>query len=194
VAVGAALLVFAVLLTLLWRPLAAAWYANLGAVSQTLVELRSYDYHHFYDPTLDQVRQREDLSRAVGYFERALALDPGQVTARTRLAQIALARGEYETALEHTLAAWEAGYRDRVTRLVLGDALVAQGRVDEAAALVKGLERAGWRLEGQALSRYQRNGDWQRAAYAWRTVLALDPGNAWVRQAAERAEARARGE
>jgi hypothetical protein len=81
-----------------------------------------------------------------------------------------------------------------VTRLVLGDALVAQGRVDEAAALVRGLERARLRLEGQALSRYQRNGDWQRAAYAWRTVLALDPGNAWVRQAAEGAEARARGE
>jgi hypothetical protein len=192
--IGAAVLVFAVLLALLWRPLAAAWYANLGAVAQTLVELRSYDYHHFDDPTLDEVRQREDLSRAVSYFERAVALDPGQVTARTRLAQIALARGKYETGLEHAQAAWEAGYQDRVTRLVLGDALAAQGRVEEAAALVTGLERAMSRLEGQAFSRYQRNGDWQRAAYAWRTVLALDPGNERVRQAAERAEARAEGE
>ncbi|MGD2147966.1 MAG: hypothetical protein PVH41_14825 [Anaerolineae bacterium] len=191
---AAAVLLFALLLALLWRPLAAAWYANLGAVAQTLVELRAYDYHHFDDPTLDQVRQREDLSRAIGCFDRAVALDSGQVTARTRLAQIALARGDYEAALEHTLAAWHAGYQDRVTRLVLSDALVANGRPDEAAALIQGLKFAGSRLEGQAFARYRRNDDPQRAAYAWRAVLALDPQDKQARQAAERAEAEARRE
>jgi hypothetical protein len=191
---GTAVLVVVALLALFWRPLAASWYANLGAVHQTLVELRTYDYHHFDDPTLDEVRRREDLSQALASFERAVALDPGQVTARTRLAQIALARGEYGTGLQHALAAWEAGYRDRVTRLVLADALVADGRVEEAAVLVSGLEFARSRLQGQASSRYQQTGDWQRAAYAYRTVLALDPGNEQIRQAAERAEARATGE
>jgi tetratricopeptide (TPR) repeat protein len=193
-AVGAAVLLFVGLLALLWRPLAASWYANLGAVHQTLVELRTYDYHHFDDPTLDEVRRRADLTRAVRAFERAVALDPGQVTARTRLAQIALARGEYESALEHAVAAWQAGYRDRVTRLVLADALVAQGRPEEAATLVSGLEFARSRLQGQAFSRYQQSGDWQRAAYALRAVLALDPDDAQARQAAEAAEARAKGQ
>lgn len=176
---------------LVWRPVAAAWYANLGAVHQTLDELRSYDYHHFDDPGLDQIRRQEDLSAAVAHFERALALDPGQVTARTRLAQIALARGEYEVALEHAEAAWEAGHRDRVTRLVLGDALVAQGRVEKAVEIVRGLERAETRLDGEAFYRYWLGEDWQRAAYAWRAVLRLDPENARVRQAVKRAEEKA---
>ena len=191
---AAAVLMFALLLALLWRPVAAAWYANLGAVAQTLVELRAYDYHQFGDPTLDQVRQRADLSRAIGYFDRAVALDSGQVTARTRLAQIALARGDYEAALEHALAAWDAGYQDRVTRLVVSDALVADGHPEEAAALVQGLKFARSRLEGQAFARYRRNGDQQRAAYVWRAVLALDPDDERARQAAERAEAEARRE
>jgi hypothetical protein len=188
--VGMALLGL-LLLGLFGRTLAATWCANLGAVAQTLVELPSYDYKHSDDPTLDQIRQREDLSAAEAYFHRALALDPGQVTARTRLAHIALGRGEYETALEHTQAAWEAGHRDRVTRLLLGDALVAQGRVEEAAAMVRGLEWAESRLGGQVWYRYWVNEDWQRVAYAWRAVLLLDPENAHAGEWIERAEEKA---
>jgi tetratricopeptide (TPR) repeat protein len=182
---GVALLLFS------GRRLAAAWYADLGAVAQTLVELPPYDYNRFDDPTLDQIRQREDLAVAEAYFERALALDPGQVTARTRLAHIALGRGEYKAALEHTQSAWEAGHRDRVTRLLLGDALVAQGRLEEAVAVVRGLEWAESRLNGQAWYRYWVGEDWQRAAYAWNTALILNPQDAyaaaWVEQAEERA-------
>jgi O-antigen ligase len=180
-----------VVLVLIGRPLAVLWYANLGAVAQTRAELPHYDYNHFDNPSLDQIRQREDLSAAEGYFDRALALDPGQVTARTRLAQIALGRGEYQAALEHAQAAWEAGHRDRVARLVLGDALVAQGSLEEAAVAVRGLDWAEMRLDGQAWYRYWVNQDWQRAAYAWRAVLLLDPEDAyargWVGQAEERA-------
>jgi hypothetical protein len=187
--VGMALLGL-LLVGLFGRTLVATWCANLGAVAQTLMELPGYDYDHFDNPTLDQIRQREDLSAAEAYFDRALALDPGQVTARTRLAHIALGRGEYETALKHTQAAWEAGHRDRVTRLLLGDALVAQGRVEEAAAMVRGLEWAESRLNGQAWYRYWVDEDWQRAMYAWQAVLLLDPqdtyAGAWVEQAEER--------
>jgi tetratricopeptide (TPR) repeat protein len=190
-AVAAALVVIVALLGLVLRPVAAIWHANLGAVRQTQVELRAYDSRRFGDRTLDQVRRQEDLSAAVRHFERALTLDPGQVTARTRLAQVALARRDYDAALGHARAAWDAGYRDRVTRLVLGDALVAHGEVEEAAQLVRGLEQAQARLEGQAFYRYQRHDDWQRAAYAWRTVLALDPDDSGARAAAARAEERA---
>jgi hypothetical protein len=181
----------AVLLLFSGRQLAAAWYADLGAVAQTQAELPPYDYNHFDDPTLDQIRQREDLSVAEAYFDRALALDPGQVTARTRLAHIALGQGEYETALEHAQTAREAGHQDRATRLLLGDALVAQGQVEEAAAVVQGLEWSRGRLNTQAWYRYWVNEDWQRAAYAWRAVLLLDPqdvyARAWVEEAEEKA-------
>ena len=155
-----------VLGALFWRPLAAAWHANLGAVHQTRVELRAYDWHHFDNPTLAEVRAAEDLSAAIDHFQRALAFDPGQPTARTRLSQIAHARRAYDDALAHAQAAWDAGHRDRITRLVLGDALVAHGRVDDAVAVIQGLDRAAMRLSGQAFYHYQRHGDHERAAWA----------------------------
>jgi len=181
-----------VLLAVIGRPVAALWYANLGAAAQMRAELPHYDYNHFDNPSLDQIRQQEDLSAAEAYSHRALAIDAGQVTARTRLAQIAMSREDYQAALEHAQAAWKAGHKDRVTRLLLGDALAAQGRIEEAAEVVRGLEWAEMRLNGQAWYRYWINQDWQRAAYAWRAVLLLDPQDAyatgWVGQAEERAD------
>jgi O-antigen ligase len=179
------------LVALVRRPAAASWHANVGAIRQTRIELHTYDYRHFGDLTLDQVRRREDLSAAMRQFQRALALETTQVTARTRLARIAMARRDYAAALEHARVSWEAGYRDRVTRLALGDALVANGRVEEAAHVIRGLERAGDRLEWQAFYAYERYDDWERAAYAWRTVLILDPGHDRARAAAARADEKA---
>lgn len=174
------------------RPLAAAWHANMGAVRQTRIELSQYDHRHFDDPTLDQIRARSDLSPVEESYRRALALDPGQVTARTRLAQLDLARGAYDETLDHVQAAWDAGHRDRVTRLLLGDALVATGQVEEGVAIVRGLEWAAGRLDGQAFYRYWVGEDYARAADAWRAELALDPGNARVIGAIDAAEARSR--
>jgi hypothetical protein len=174
------------------RTLAAAWNANLGAVAQTKVELQAYDYKHFDQPTLDQIRQGKDLSVAEGYFARALAFNPGQATARTRQAAIALSRGQYGQALLHAQTAWNVGYRDRVTRLLLSDALVATGQAERAAEIVRGLAWAEERLEGQAWYRYWVNGDYGRSADAWRVVAALNPQNEsvvnWITMAEERLE------
>jgi O-antigen ligase len=173
-AIGAALAV-GLMLLLAGGALTAAWHANLGAVAQTRVELPAYDYTHFDDPTLDQIRQRADLSAAEAHFARALALSPGQASARTRRAAIALSRGEYEQGLLHALAAWNAGHRDRATRLLLGDALVAAGQVEDAVEVVQGLEWAQERFMQQAFYRYGRGGDSKRSANAWRAAAALDP-------------------
>jgi len=176
-----------------WRPLAAAWYANVGAVHQTWTELSQYDYRHFDNSTLDQIRMRSDLSTAEENFRRALALDPGQVTARTRLAQIALGRGAYDEALDHAQAAWDAGHRDPVTRLLLGDALVATGKIEDGVEIVRGLDSAVGRLDGQAWYRYWLGEDYTRAADAWRAALALNPGDSRLVGAIQAAEARAEG-
>ena len=69
--------------------------------------------------------------------------------------------------------------------------MVAQGRVEEAAAVVQGLERAELRLNGQAWYRYWVSEDWRRAVYAWRAVLLLDPQDAYARTWVELAEERA---
>lgn len=192
--VGTALVGLVLLLSFAFRgnPL-ARWHANLGAVAQTWAELQVYNIDSPGDPTLDQVRQRVDLSAAEARFQKAISLKPDQVTAHTRLAHIALARGAYERALAHARTAWDAGHRDRVTRLLLSDALVAAGQIEEAAELARGLDRAEDRLRGQAWYRYWVNEDYRRAAYAWRTVLALDPtdgGSAYWLSEAERLAAK----
>jgi len=179
------------LLVPLWQPLGAVWFANLGAVHQTRTELSQYDYQHFEDPSLDEIRQQADLTTAERFFTRALELDPCQVTARTRLAQIDLARGEYERALEHVQMAWAGGYRDRVTRLLLGEALVATGQVEAAVEVVHGTSWAVHRFEGQAWYRYWVHEDYGRAADAWRANLILDPESEYTKRWLEQAEAKA---
>ncbi len=162
-----------IVLFMVRQMLIPAWYANLGALAQTHTELSWYNYRQFDNPTLDEIRQRENLVRAEAYFNLALTFDPGQVTARTRLAQIALARGDYAAALTHAQTAWNSGHRDRVTRLLLSDALAANGKVAQAAALAEGLTWAEGRLEGQAFYRYQQQGDRRRALYARHVVKLL---------------------
>jgi tetratricopeptide (TPR) repeat protein len=181
------------LLSVLWRPLRALWYANLGAVHQTRIELSCYDYESFDDPSLDQIRQQVDLAVAERYFEQAIALNPNQVTARTRLAAIALSRAQYDQALMHAQAAWDGGHRDRVTRLIMSDALVATGHVDRGVDLVRELSWAEARLDGQGWYRYWLSKDYRRAADAWRAVLELNPENARVRAQMETSEALAEG-
>ncbi len=149
------------------------WYANLGAVAQARTELSVYDQHRFSELPIDDVRQQVDLARAVAHFEHALAFDPANPTARQRLTSIHLARGDYAQALASMQVLWEAGYRDRITRLLYGDALVAAGRVDEAVEVVRGLEFAEARLLGQAWSRYTRGDDPERAAYAYEAAARL---------------------
>jgi len=160
------------------RQLTAAWYANLGALEQSRVELSAYDPNHFDNPTLDQVRQRANLDRATALFEQAAQIDPANPTARQRLATIKLSRGQYASALYEMQATWDAGHHDAVTRKLLGDAYVANGRVKEAAQLVQGLAWADGRLAGQAWYRYEQSHDYQRAADAWAAVVLLKPGDA----------------
>lgn len=81
----------------------------------------------------------------------------------------------------HMATAWQGGRRDSVTRLLLGDALVALGHVEEAAETVRGLKWAKSRLDGQAWSRYWVRGQREQAYFAWKTASLLDPEDAALR-------------
>jgi O-antigen ligase len=146
-----------------WR---AAFLANLGAAAQTRVELNAYDPAHFDHPTLDSVRRQADLSQAAAYFAQALSIDPHQNTALQRLAEIALSRQEYDQALAWMEQAAAVDPSNRITRLLLGDALVASGKPSEAAALADGLPFAKGRLSGEAWYRYHLDGDLTRENWA----------------------------
>jgi hypothetical protein len=172
------LMAFLVFGTLLFtRQLAYTWLVNLGTLSQSRIELSSYNPDAFDKATLDMIRQQNDLSPAQEYYRAALRLDGDNVTALQRLSSIALSQGEYERALTWMQSAWEAGYRDEITRLLYGDALVAAGDIQTAAEVLRNLSWAESRLLFQAWYRYWSQGDEQRAADAWRTVLLLNPDN-----------------
>jgi hypothetical protein len=173
-----------------WRPAAASFHASLGAVEQARIELGTYDETRFEEQMMDQVRQAVDLDRAIAHFQRAIELDAGQITARQRLASIALARGAYGEALMHMEVVWAAAHYDDTTRMLLGDALVATGHVKRAADVVRGLRWAIPRLANQAWSRYYTHQQWQQAHDAWQTILILDPQNQnaqyWLREVEKR--------
>jgi hypothetical protein len=163
-------------LAFIWRDRISGWWlANLGALAQSRVELSAYSIEHFQNPTLDQVRRTRDLSAARGYFERAIERDPVNLTARQRLAEMAISQKRYSSALDHAAAAWNAGHRDEATRVLLSDALMAMGRLDRAAELVPDGRAAGERLHGEAWYRYWIDGDAQRAANVWEVAVRLNP-------------------
>ena len=191
-ALAALALFLGLALALRARPLLAALHTNLGALRQARTELALYDADRAEDPTLDEVRRRVDLSSAQAHYGRALDLDSGHNPARIRLAQIALSRGEYARALDLARAAGEVGPTDWRAQLTLGDALVAEGWVDEGVATIRGLPRAEKRLSVWAFYRHWITGEYEQAADAWRAILLLNPENKeaarWLEQAEQKAK------
>jgi len=179
------------LLVLLFsRQIMGVWYANLGALAQTRLELSAYNPDSFADPSLDEIRRATDLSRAEAFFTRSMDYQPGNRTALQRLAGLALSRGDYEAALAYTQRLVGEGYRDNTTRLLHVDALVANGSqsgaVNQAAEILRGLPSGTGRLLFQAWYRYGQAEDWERARYALQTVLIVEPGNQQARSLLER--------
>lgn len=171
----------------------SAWYANLGSIYQAQAELGPYSKTSFQKNTLDEVRRTVDLQPAIAQFERALKADPGNITSLRRLTDLYLSLGQYEQALQTIQAAWEAGHRDRMTRLLLADSLVAAGQVEAASAHLAELPSqltslAEGRLMYQAWYRYTVNRDFQRAANAWQAVLNLNPDNSQAQNGLEEAK------
>jgi len=51
-ATGVALAALVLAGAIWWRPMLGAWYADLGALEQSRIELSAYDPNHFDNPTL----------------------------------------------------------------------------------------------------------------------------------------------
>jgi len=160
---GLGALALALLFIFVREPLSAEWLANLGSVAETRVELAHY---HFADALVEFVRRDADLSAADSYFRQALAADPENVTANQRLAQIALARGQYDDALHHLVAAEARDPQNELTWELLGEAYLGAGKVDEAYAYWSRINDAAPRLRRLARVRFERNGDTAHAKLA----------------------------
>ena len=154
-------------LALLWRkPLLSLVYGNLGAVHQSQAELSVYSWPEW--PLQDEVRRSIDLSRPISEFERALALDPRNATAHRRLGMIDLSMGRYEQALPHLEAAYVAEPSSDVTRSLLGEAYVANGRLAEGLILLSSVGDSGGRLAARVF---------------WYGYIGDEERQEWMRQA-----------
>jgi hypothetical protein len=150
-------------LALVWRaPAYSLAYSNLGAVHQSQAELSIYSWPEW--PIQDAVRRAVDLSRPVAEFERALALDPRNATANRRLGMIELALGDYEDALRHLEAAYGSEPGSTTTRQLLGEALIANGRLDEGSRMWADVPNEQSQLAARVFW-YQYIGDAERAAW-----------------------------
>jgi O-antigen ligase len=155
-------------LALLWpgRTISLA-YSNLGSVHQSQAELSVYSWPEW--PIQDAVRRQVDLSVPISEFEEALTRNPRSATANRRLGMIELSLGQYEDALAHLEAAYAAEPNVTTTRQLLGEALIANGRIEEGQALWSDIGREQGQLDARVYW-YEHIGDVERAA--------------WIRQAA----------
>lgn len=160
---------------LFYRTLLSAWYSNYSAVLQSRLELSRYDPNHFDPMTLDRVREETDLSQVVACYEEALKWNPRNITALHRLSQIDLSLGKYTQATQYAQTAWNLGFRDEVTRLTMGDALVVQGEPEKVPQIEMNLSWAQARLLFQGYYRYWVKHEYNHAVDAFQAALLLDP-------------------
>jgi len=113
----------------------AAFQANLGAIAQTQTELSAYSRQEW--AIQDAVRRSDEISleSAIARYEAALLLDPSNVTALRRLGQIALSRGDFETAQRYLEEAYAQAPQHRIIHLLLGETLAVSGHIEQGAAL-----------------------------------------------------------
>jgi hypothetical protein len=113
----------------------AAFQANLGALSQTRAELSVYRWPEWPIQDALRVDPAVDLGPAIARYRAALALDPANVTANRRLAQIALARGDEAAARAELALAIGAAPGQRANRQLMGESYAISGQVEQAADL-----------------------------------------------------------
>jgi len=149
---------------LMWRPVAAMAYANLGAVRQTKAELAD----------LPADAREIDLQSAAASYGRALELDPHNRTASLRLGNLAVDRRRYEEGVAYLETAWQASPRDPTARKALGLACVWTGDTERAVRLLG--DTKGIAAELDAWAQWHRSeGRDQLAVNARQTMLALRP-------------------
>jgi hypothetical protein len=130
------------------RPFQSAAIANLASIRQSQAELSHYRWPEW--PIQDAIRREIDLSSPIAGYEKALILNPFNAAANRRLGQLELSLGEYEDALEHLELAYKSTPWDHATRLLLGEALLVNGRVDEGAALWASINNSQSQLQTRA--------------------------------------------
>ncbi len=138
------------------------WWSNLAAVEQSRMELAIYNWPEW--PLQDQVRRQVNMTPIVEAYKRALVLNPRNFGANRRLGMIELSLGDYENALYHLEQAHAGEGWDNSARQLLGEALIANGRVAEGVVLWRSVDNTQGQLDLRRFW-YEHIGDADRLAW-----------------------------
>lgn len=142
------------------RPLRAQWAAAVGA--------RTMDGYWLIRWPMDVWRTPQNTvlpEESVLLFEQALALEPGNRTARQRLAMMAWVERDWDTAVVHLQAAQAEDETHRGITKLLGYTYVWLGQLDEAERLLVTIPEAAREMEAYT-NWWQRWEQPEQAAYA----------------------------
>jgi tetratricopeptide (TPR) repeat protein len=153
----------------------SAWRSNWGAVRQTQAELSVYRWPEW--PMQDALRRsgKINLAAAILQYQSALTANPANATARRRLGQIELARGEYEQAQRDLQAAFASAPGQRATRQLLGEAYAVAGEIERAATLWRTIDASEGQLQARQWWYSEYLKDYDRAAHMTQAMAALNP-------------------
>jgi hypothetical protein len=115
-----------------WRPITAAFYANLGVVEMAHVHLAGWPADRVEGERLLAVIGPAELT-----FQKALQTDPNQLTALYHLGMISVERREYEKANGYLAQAYEASPGHYGIRKLYGYSYLWLGNTDQAAGLLR---------------------------------------------------------
>ena len=139
---------------LTWHSWLSAWYANLGAVAFARVQLETWPTNEWSNG-----QAAERLGALEPEFDRALAIDPTNVTARYRLALLAGERRDYAAAVARLAPVQQADPGHRGVNKTLAYAYVWTGDLPDARPLLKKVPEASnemsvytwwWGTQGRA--------------------------------------------
>ncbi|MFC1997974.1 tetratricopeptide repeat protein, partial [Chloroflexota bacterium] len=129
-------LVLVILLAGAWfrQPLAATWYAGLGAVQMSKTQLADFPSGKW-----DAGGDMERFAAADALFLTALAYDPENRTANHRLGLIAMLDHDFQRAVPHLEIALQADPEHRGIRKALGYSYTWNGQYVQASELLTDL-------------------------------------------------------
>ena len=127
---------FMVLGVIFYRPLFAAWLANLGAVRTAKIELAGFPSGQW------EASPRAGLTDAASLFHQSLEFNPRNSTANYRLGLLSLEQRNFQLSTQYLTAAFRQAEGNRGIRKNLGLSYAWQGNLSAAAAMLHDIPEA----------------------------------------------------
>jgi hypothetical protein len=123
------------------QPVQAAWYANLGAMQMSKIELANFPAGQWTG------KDSSNMSGARVLFEQALQKDPSNPTANYRLGLLALDQQDFPSAVNFLETAFRGAPQHRGIQKSLGVSYAWNGQLSAANTVLSDITDAGAEME-----------------------------------------------